>query len=340
MLFEEIIKKNCQESPVKWWPRFAYHYTDISNAARILLSNKLYSRIKAEDNYIMSNDNASLQVINMTQSAAKSFVRFYFRPLTPTQYYNEGYKHMAIRYAGDQNANVPVPVFFLFDLAQFMSDPNVGFSEFSQAGRGSEILKGIDAFSQLAFDKIYSKGAAEKNVLNYRHAELLYPNSYSINKSLSRILCRNEVEKETLLNMLSRKNKSIYNRYKNIISVCRQDMFEENGLFIREIAYNYDNIRISFSDTYAKRAYINRNLIDKNKELNIEVMFTFSWETSERENINTISFNKLIDYKNTVPIVFKKIPIYNNASILRIDVYIEDNCMCSVEHTLNQVELF
>ena len=115
MTFYEIIQQNCEKAPVGWWPRYAYHYTDVSNAVNILSTGYLYSRIKTQEANLMANDNASIQVINMTESATTSYVRFYFRPLTPTQYYNEGFKHSCIRY-DDENANVPVPVFLLFDL--------------------------------------------------------------------------------------------------------------------------------------------------------------------------------------------------------------------------------
>ena len=98
MSYLEVIQNNCEKhSPVSWWPRFAYHYTDITNVASILKSGYLYSRSNAKELGIMSNDNASRQVIDMTQTEAISCVRFYFRPLTPTQYYNEGYKHRLTR---------------------------------------------------------------------------------------------------------------------------------------------------------------------------------------------------------------------------------------------------
>lgn len=92
MTYRDVIDRNCQEhSPVKWWPKYAYHYTDIANAVSILYSGCIYSRVHAKELGIMQNDNASKQVIDMTDHATKSSVRFYFRPLTPTQYYNEGY---------------------------------------------------------------------------------------------------------------------------------------------------------------------------------------------------------------------------------------------------------
>ena len=117
MTYRDIIHQNrFHHSSVNWWPLYAYHFTDIQNAVSILKEEYLYSRYDAKRLNIMRNDNASRQVIDMTYSGATADVRFYFRPLTPTQYNNEGFKHPDMRYCGDINPNVPVPVFFAFDL--------------------------------------------------------------------------------------------------------------------------------------------------------------------------------------------------------------------------------
>lgn len=155
----------------------------------------------------------------MTESTATLFARFYFRPLTPTQYYNEGFKHKDLRYSGDDNANVPVPIFLLFDLSKLLSNSEVEFSEFSQAGHGVAKQQGEEAFGKLEFKKIYSNGYVDDKTRKYRHAEILYPNSYTIDDSLSVILCRNDVEKATLMTLLKKKDNKSYYKYKDKIKI-------------------------------------------------------------------------------------------------------------------------
>ena len=183
MSYEEIIQDNCEHhSAVNWWPRFAFHYTDIKNAISILSSGYLYSRSNAEKLGVMKNDNASRQVIDMTKTEAMANVRFYFRPLTPTQYHNEGYKHPQLRYDGDRCANMPVPIFFAFDLAKLLSMPGIRFSEKAQSGNGAALYCTEEEFSKLHFDKIYGNGYDEdwKENQKYRHGEILYPGKFSI----------------------------------------------------------------------------------------------------------------------------------------------------------------
>ena len=208
MSYRNIIADNCKNhSVVSWWPRFAYHYTDITNAVNILSSGFIYSRLNAQQSGVMKNDNASRQVIDVTNFDTVSSVRFYFRPMTPTQYYNEGYKHYQLRYDNDTNANTPVPVFFLFDLEKILSKNGVKFSERGQAGNGSELFEGEEAFSKLNFDNIYSVGGQNiEEVKSYRHAEINYPGKIEIAEYISFILCRNEIEKTSLLNMLRKTN--------------------------------------------------------------------------------------------------------------------------------------
>ncbi len=320
MTFSEIVNRNQLTVPVKWWTKFAFHYTDISNALSILQSETLYSRLYVQEEHLMKNDNASYQVIDMTASNAQSYVRFYFRPLTPTQYYNEGYKHPQLRYCNDPNANVPVPVFFAFNLEKLMNDPKVRFSGLSQAGHGSIMRAGEEEFAKLPFDKIYSDGYADDEIIKYRHAELLYPNSYSISNSLEAILCRNEFEQSMLLSLLRKTNEKMFYKYKPLIKVCREKMFEKNGLFIQDIRLSGKTISFSFADTYEKQRYTNL-MLQKNgiKTLEpIKTLFSFEWHNT-RQILKKVSIESTLDYQKTGGFVFT-LPMVDKATFMSVEV--------------------
>lgn len=343
MTYAEIIKNNCETVDVKWWPRYAYHFTDVSNAVNILKTGCLFSRIKAQEAKVMANDNASTQVINMTESAATSSVRFYFRPLTPTQYYNEGFKHSDIRYNGDANANVPVPVFFMFDLEKLISNEETRFSEFSQAGHSSPVFSGTDAFEKFDFDKIYSNGFVDDETRKYRQAEILYPSAYSIDDSLRYILCRNEIEKSTLLNLLKSQKEGFkfFSKYKNIIKVCKTDMFEKNGLFLDDVTFGINCVSFYFSDTYNKRKYEQTQMPKYNIEKlpPVSAEFKFAWLTGSGGSISEIQFERFIDYQNPVPVAFDKLPEIKDARRLVVSLLIEGKLICYLERPTSEIEL-
>ena len=101
--YKDIISNNAEQycGNYKWWAYNAFHYTNLDNAVNILKSGFLYSRSQSSKNNLMQNDNASRKVIDITDPVIVNYARFYFRPLTPTQYYNEGYKHPQLRYSDD-----------------------------------------------------------------------------------------------------------------------------------------------------------------------------------------------------------------------------------------------
>ena len=64
-----------------------YHFTHFYNAIDVIRSRKILSRDRAEELGLLKYDSAGSVVFRSNK--AHKFARFYFRPCTPTQYYNE-----------------------------------------------------------------------------------------------------------------------------------------------------------------------------------------------------------------------------------------------------------
>lgn len=343
MDYKDIIQQNLNRHVCpSWWCKYAFHFTDVSNAASILTSGQLYSRSQALNLNVMSNDNASRQVIDITDSEVISHVRFYFRPKTPTQYYNEGYKHPQLRFHDDTNANVPVPVFFLFDLEKLMSHPHVEFSELSQAGHGAKTFKGVEAFSRLKFEYIYNNAFDDfHETKRYRQAEILIPNYIDIDNYLSYILCRNSIEQMTLLNLLERKPGGVFERYINRIRVCKKDVFFDNGIYITGCEFNNNSVYLSLSDSYACYQYNNREKSKRGLEqLNpIDVCVYMEWKDDSELVLNSARATIKVDVQNTKECHIRSLPVVAGASKLGIKVFIEEKLMCYVIRSLRPSEL-
>ncbi len=336
MRYADIIRDNCKKVKPSWWPKYAYHYTDVTNVVNILSSGKLYSRVKAGAKGVMDNDNASRQVIDMTETRTTSYVRFYFRPLTPTQYHNEGYKHRQIRYNGDVNANVPVPVFLLFDLEELLSMEGTKFSALSQAGHGNPVYSGIEAFAALPFDSIYSNGYCSEEVRVYRHAEILYPDEFPIDSTIRGIFCRNDCERSTLINSLKDIDSKAFYRYKDMIRVARSDTFERNGFFVETILFYDDKISFVFAETPQKMQYTNRY---KHRDLDpLEATFLFEWKKA-KETIKSSERTVSIDYCKDKSITFERLPYIQGARKLRVTLKIDSRLICVFEQSLASFEV-
>lgn len=185
-----------------WWPKCLFHFTDIRNVVGILKIGKLLSRNNAEKKGLMATDNASPEVIDGTDDWVKDYVRFYFRPRTPTQYRNEGIRPKSERMLG---AHCPVPVFFIFKSMPILTQKGTRFSDGNLGSYHSSIGDSVEFLQNLPFKKIYHSGAYDKNVDSdikfHRNAEVIVPNEIDL-KFLHYIFCRSEAEKETLLNLL------------------------------------------------------------------------------------------------------------------------------------------
>lgn len=337
MMYGDIIQQNCRNTTPQWWPKYAYHFTDVANVVGILSSGRLYSRVQAYQRGVMVNDNASRQVIDMTETGAMAYARFYFRPLTPTQYYNEGYKHSQLRYHGDINANVPVPIFLAFDLEQLLSAEGTVFSALSQAGHGSQLYEGCESFARLPFEMIYSEGPCGEEVRRYRHAEILYPDYYAIDSSLKMILCRNECEKATLLNILRSEDQKAYNKYKDRVRVAREHTFQRNGLFVESVICHNDMISFVFALTPQKRLYEQRFSERPLSKLN--AVFLFQWINKFGLVLYSTAREVLIDYLRPDPIVFTKLTEVSGASMLKVTMRIDDKIICVSSQPISAFEL-
>lgn len=341
MKFEDIIQTNYKSlsGNGKLWCRYAFHFTDISNAVEILANKTLYSRNVAKEMDVMHNDNASRQVINVTKSSILDYVRFYFRPLTPTQYHNEGFKHKDIRL---NNANVPVPVFFVFDLNKLLNNPHTRFSEKSLAGSGCEAYSSAEEFSKLDFEKIYSDGVmADKEIRKYRQAEIIFPEKYNIDDSLVYIVCRNSLEKEYLTKTLYKKDKSTYEKYINRIYVSKRDnIFYYNGLFLDACSYHDKQLSIVFSDAYKRRKYalkcMQKHDIDKLSAVDEQIKL--EWINNGHLLKRTV-IESQVDYLNER---YQNInlPDIEDAEYLNVKVSFENHVMCNIELPMKKKKVF
>lgn len=337
MTYGEIIRRNCERITPQWWPKYAYHFTDVTNVVNILSLERLYSRVLANRMGVMGNDNASRQIIDMTATRAMAYARFYFRPLTPTQYYNEGYKHSQIRFSGDVYANIPVPIFLVFDLEQMLSTDGVVFSAQTQAGHGSPLYTGVENFAQLPFEKIYSDGPCDDDVRRYRHAEILCPDSYTVKDTLRMILCRNECEKATLLNMLRNGALHIYNRYKNFVRVAREHTFIRNGLFVESIVCHDDMISFEFAHTPQKR-YYDKTYVREPLAC-LSVVFHFEWINANDATLYSTDTEVLLDYLSPDTIVFTELPKIVGASIMETTITIDNKIICVSRQPVTPYEM-
>lgn len=156
---------------------------------------------------------------------------------------------------------MPVPIFFIFKLDSLLTYSGVEFSEMAQSGGGAPLYSSAEDFAGFDFPKIYGTGylADPSQEKKYRHAEILCPDFYPIDNSIAYICCRNDVERQTLLNLISRES---FLKYNNIIRSANKtdSVFEKNGLFIENCLFDNGWIIITFNNSFTKKSYYNYSI--------------------------------------------------------------------------------
>lgn len=258
MSYKEILEEVKEYLPLErqWWPDYFYHFTDVHNAASIIENGWIYSRTQANRKNIMINDNASRVVIENTTSENKIFGRLYFRPLTPTQYHNEGFKPEGIR-NHNINASCPVPVFFLLSVEKTMALPGTKFAERGLSGERHNIQEGETEFSRLNFSKIYHDGPydnlADCDIKEFRQSEIIREGGFPLPQIIRGIMCRSNAERETLLYLLKKCSLRLYETYKRyVIYKPSHRMFYNNGIFIKEVSVVDDVLHIELNSAYLR----------------------------------------------------------------------------------------
>ena len=105
---------------------YIYHFTHLFNAIDIIKSRKILSRNKAEGKFANAAGNLVAR-----RGTAHDYARFYYRPQTPTQFYNEclGWDSFLQTSFGKSYYDsardmglpkCPIPIFFKFDLKEVL----------------------------------------------------------------------------------------------------------------------------------------------------------------------------------------------------------------------------
>ena len=317
------------------WAGSIYHFTHLTNALKIIETRKILSRNKAIGKKFAD---AAGSVVNR-RDTSHDFARFYFRPQTPTQFYNE---NLGKDYTDEDYflkaktlglPKCPIPIFFKFDLQEillknpekcYISNGNMqsNWAKFGPIKQMMSRFKYEDLFST-----VYNTSDDNfKTYLNCSQQEFLIQeeldfsgvNNFDIiaptkedKKQLKRLLSPDTIAEkisvDTNKSMYHRKNRSINYSFEDGVFEISSD-YEGNGsrsgTFIVELDDSAAEI-ISGSISHKEE-----NKIFAYPDLKLSVTKNESFRVLFRDNI-----------KNTEWEVFKTSPakknIIENPSILK-----------------------
>ncbi len=205
-------KMEKQYSP---WKGNIYHFTHIDNAVEIIKNRKILSRNRAN-----IQGDAAGNVVHR-RGDAHDYARFYFRPQTPTQFYNEFLgKNITDKYY-DRARNLgfpkcPLPIFFKFSLKEvlFKDDAKCCVSNGNMQKTATCFNPIEQMLSKFNFEYLYSDLRDDwENYMNYAQQEFLVRNELSFDDlSDFKIVCASYVDKNLLINLLGEEQQEIFSK--------------------------------------------------------------------------------------------------------------------------------
>jgi len=245
---------------------FIYHFTHLFNAIDIINESKILSRTKAEGKFANAAGNLVAR-----RDTAHDFARFYFRPQTPTQFYNEclgldsesGYwkewcyygNHRKWKTYYPQARNLglpkcPIPVFFKFDLKEVlmkMSD-KCYYSTGNMQTNWARVEKVSENPNSINTIHLYSDISDYENYKQYSQQEFLVIEEFDFSKLDSfEIICYNEEYAKMLKSQLG--NDPICKK----INANGWDIFHRGN---RKLIIDETETEISISSEYQDSAYL------------------------------------------------------------------------------------
>ena len=128
-------------------------------------------------------------------------MRLYFRPRTPTQYRNEGFRPTG---QWEYNAHCPVPVYLLFKADEVLSKTDCLFTDGNVAA-GTTPMATIDELRQIPFNLVYHDSWVDQHnrstIVYHRNAEVLVSQRLGLG-AVRAIVCRSQAEYDTLVYLL------------------------------------------------------------------------------------------------------------------------------------------
>lgn len=196
--WEEYYRNRPYPHRVKW-PSRLFHHAPLENAVEIIQQGVIRARNDPANG--MPRDVAGQAVIGL-RNYAHGFVRFYFRPRTPTQFYVEGVRK--VEDCEDFGVHAPVLVMFVFSAKPILTKENTRFSDENMQRGSAQVGDDYEFLQSIPFEKVYHEGGlcGDRSIIGHRCAEVLATSPLELAGNLQWVYCRSEAERQTLLHKL------------------------------------------------------------------------------------------------------------------------------------------
>ena len=239
------------------WGEYLYNQLPLRHALSVLEGGALYSRQRATDLGLLTDDAASASVI-AGSARLRNYARLYFRPRTPTHYRWEGIKP---RDETGEYASVhcAMPFTLRFSARRVLQIPNMHFTASSPARQDEPILTDVAKLGstnwKLVFhDQAFQAGSERgREVVGARAAEVLIPDALSTTY-LDSIVARSPAERDTLVGKMSSDVRDQW-ASRVVVNTNQTRCYHEFRVFVDNVVIAGGKITLRFGGQARSRSY-------------------------------------------------------------------------------------
>lgn len=284
------------------WKGSIYHFSHIDNAVEIIKNRKIQSRNKAN-----IKGDAAGNVVHR-RGDAHDYARFYFRPNTPTQFYNEflgknttdGYNSKNYGWVSWYEKarslgfpKCPIPIFFRFSLKEvlFKNEKECCISNGNMQTSSTQFGNIDKMINKFGFEDLYytpQQYATKEDYNRYRNyaqQEFLVKDELSFDDLKDyEIVCPSETDRTLLINLLGEEQKDIFSK-----------------IIVNRTYYNNENPRVKIeeedSELHIKSEFNGQGYFVLSGTSNIKEIEILAGDISKMDNYKII-FNSYVSLGN------------------------------------------
>jgi len=231
-----------------FWAAHLFHSAHVTTAARIIQAGNLLSRNRIG---VVEFDVANQEALASNKDAW-NYVRLYFRPRTNFHLRTEGIKLLTDPYR--YRFHMTIPVSFVFHMEKVVTSKGACFSNRKMAHAG--MLPGCDwpYFEHIDFEKVYHEGpisdrTEREEIQDTRMAEVLIPDALQLEGNLAYVLCRINLEAETLCWLVGNEHQAFMKQYLRVATKPTK-LFLCWGSYLDELSFDQRHLTLKVKPSH------------------------------------------------------------------------------------------
>ena len=136
--------------------------------------------------------------------------------------------------------------------------------------------------------------------------------------------------------MLFAEDQKAYYKYKDLVRIARDNVFQRNGLYVENVNYHNNTLAFEFACTPEKKKYEVRQNV--NEFAPIKANFKFQWTNRQGAILYSTVIDQSLDYLQPHPVMFK-LPSVTGANTFWVTLFLDGKILCVFKQSIDSYEL-